>query len=107
MTQDPCPIFLVQTENGNLHAYYDEVILRAHLAENPTEKVTVFSRHYGARTGKIIYTKASCLECFDHDEKCQECCPHNEHDHGICYDCGLDRNDELCNSAHEAMEGDR
>ncbi len=29
------------------------------------------------------------------DRKCQECCPHDERDHGICLDC-----------AHEADPGE-
>lgn len=28
-----------------------------------------------------------CAVCRDADEKCQECCPHDERDHGICYVC--------------------
>lgn len=25
------------------------------------------------------------------DYECQSCCPHNEHDHYICLDCGYER----------------
>lgn len=132
------PEFFVQTENGDLHAYWDPAILRIALRENKpklynwkstgpggcdthciehpcgpcitgkhksNDWVRVFSRHHGSLTLK--YTEVSCMECFDHDEKCQECCPHDEHDHGICMSCELDRNDELCNSGHEAAEGAR
>lgn len=41
------------------------------------------------------------------DYTCQECCPHGEHDHGICLDCGKDRLDELVCAAEYAFEGDR
>ena len=41
------------------------------------------------------------------DTECQECCPHDEHDHGICMDCGLDRNDHFVGMAEAAFEGDR
>jgi Fe2+ or Zn2+ uptake regulation protein len=29
------------------------------------------------------------------DSTCQECCPHDEHDHAICIDCGYDMTDDL------------
>lgn len=32
-------------------------------------------------------TKENPCESF----VCTECCPHDEHDHGICLDCGADR----------------
>lgn len=31
--------------------------------------------------------------CYESD--CQECCGHDEHDHGICLDCGKDTNEDL------------
>lgn len=99
------PAFFVQTENGDLHAYWDPALLRISLHENKGEKVRVFSRHHGVLTLK--YTEVSCMECFDHDDKCQECCPHDEHDHGICLSCGLDRTDHFVGLAESAFEGDR
>jgi hypothetical protein len=41
------------------------------------------------------------------EETCQECCPHDDHDHGICLDCGLDRTDDLSADAEYEYEGDR
>lgn len=101
-----CPEFLVQTADGKLFAYWDPLILRISLLENKGEEVTIFSRHHGM-TGRVIYEKANCLKCFDHDEKCQECCPHSEYDHGICYDCGKDCTDDLVGGAEAHFEGDR
>ena len=49
----------------------------------------------------------NCLECNDENDSCQECCPHDETDHGECLDCGKDISDDLCNRAHEYFEGDR
>ena len=50
-----------------------------------------------------------CRACGDtaEDEKgnpCQECCSHDEHDHGICLDCGLDRSDDLAAQAEFQAE---
>lgn len=50
-----------------------------------------------------------CNECCDSGEDpkgnpCQECCPHDEHDHGICLDCGLDQSADLAARAEFMME---
>jgi len=37
----------------------------------------------------------------------QETCPHDEHDHGICLDCGKDILDDLVCAAEYATEGER
>lgn len=34
---------------------------------------------------KLCFTLDSYIGC--NDIKCQECCPHDERDHGICLDC--------------------
>lgn len=39
--------------------------------------------------------KIYCEECKDESDDCQECCPHDDHDHGICIDCGKDNYDSL------------
>ena len=49
----------------------------------------------------------NCEECNDQDDTCQECCPHDEHDHGICMDCGKDRTDVFVGAAEAHFEGDR
>lgn len=36
-----------------------------------------------------------------------EPCEHNEHDHGICLDCGKDITDNLVGAAEARFEGDR
>jgi len=36
-------------------------------------------------TGEIKYTNAKGKDCVD---TCQECCPHEDHDHFICINCG-------------------
>lgn len=41
------------------------------------------------------------------DSGCQDCCPHDEHDHGICMDCGKDRTDDLVGAAESYFEGER
>jgi hypothetical protein len=105
MTIENCPDFLVQTEDGTIHAYFDPAILRIHLKENSGDRVRVFSRHHGAMT--IKYTEVRCLECFDYDDKCQECCQHDEHDHGHCLGCGKDCTDDLVGAAEAYFEGDR
>lgn len=38
---------------------------------------------------------------------CQECCPHDEYDHGICLDCEKDCTDDLVGAAESAFEGER
>lgn len=42
-------------------------------------------------------TKIGKFECTESGEacgvyECQECCPHDERDHGICLDCEHDAN---------------
>ena len=39
--------------------------------------------------------------------ECTECCQHDEHDHGICLDCGLDRTEHFAGIAESCFEGDR
>lgn len=41
------------------------------------------------------------------NDRCQICCEHNEHDHGICLDCDADITDNLVGAAEAAYEGDR
>lgn len=45
--------------------------------------------------------------CDESDDVCEECCEHEEHDHGYCMDCGADRMDALVGAAEDAWEGDR
>ena len=40
-------------------------------------------------------------------ETCQECCPHDEFDHGICLACDKDCTDDLAGRAESYYEGDR
>lgn len=40
-------------------------------------------------------------------EKSKEECPHDEHDHGICLDCGKDIMDHLVTESEYRCEGDR
>jgi hypothetical protein len=55
-----------------------------------------------------------CQDCL-HDagqpckeEKCQECCPHDERDHGICLDCEHEEDPgEAIDRAMDYYEGDR
>lgn len=52
--------------------------------------------------------QASDKKCEGCDNtECQDCCPHDEHDHGICLDCGLDRTDHFVAMAEYLYEGDR
>lgn len=37
----------------------------------------------------------------------RDTCAHDDHDHGICIDCGLDRTDHFVSAAEYAFEGDR
>lgn len=41
------------------------------------------------------------------DEDCQICCPHDEYDHGICLDCGLDRTEDLAADAYDRAKAGR
>lgn len=41
-----------------------------------------------------------CLQC-SYDQTCQECCEHNEHDHGICIDCGKDNYENMASAAYD------
>jgi hypothetical protein len=99
------PDFLLMDGKGALHGYWDPIILRAHLKKNRDPHVRVFSRDHRALTLK--YTESSCLECFDYDDKCQECCPHDEHDHGHCLGCDKDITDDLVGAAESYFEGER
>lgn len=51
------------------------------------------------------WTNELVIDCDD--PECQECCPHDEHDHGICLDCEKDLTDDLAGAAEYAFEGDR
>lgn len=50
-----------------------------------------------------------CQDTYENDkgDPCTECCPHNEHDHGICLDCSKDLNDTHMGLAESTFEGDR
>lgn len=37
---------------------------------------------------------------------CNECCEHEELDHGVCMDCGDDQTEELMAKAYDRMKGD-
>jgi|GEM_PF-6792104 len=50
--------------------------------------------------------KFNCEECQDQDDECQTCCPHDDRDHGICFQCEHDNNDSLIDAAEYAI-GDR
>lgn len=55
---------------------------------------------------------SSCSNCgwngeYCEKEDCQECCPHDEYDHGICLGCGKDCTDDLVSAAEYRYEGDR
>jgi hypothetical protein len=32
---------------------------------------------------------------------CEACCPHDEHDHGICLDCGKDNYEDMAARAYD------
>lgn len=41
-------------------------------------------------------------ECPGCDEmECQQCCPHDERDHGICLDCGHDGYEDMAAAAYD------
>ena len=47
-------------------------------------------------------------ECPGCDETyCQDCCPHDETDHGECIDCGADRMGYLISKAESMSEDAR
>lgn len=48
---------------------------------------------------KSMMTECSNPECDE--TTCQECCPHDEHDHGICLDCGLDQSEDMAAAAYD------
>lgn len=49
----------------------------------------------------MIYCQ-TCLDDFEvNGHPCQDCCPHDEHDHGICLDCAKDLIDELSGVEYE------
>lgn len=55
------------------------------------------------RAGRLLPQKCDgSTDCGDSD--CQECCPHDEHDHGICLDCEKDILDDLIRDAEDAFE---
>lgn len=55
----------------------------------------------------VDYTKLVCSECNNENDECQECCPHDEFDHGHCLCCGKDCTDNLVGAAEAYFEGDR
>lgn len=56
----------------------------------------------------IIFKCTECdAELHYEDDVCQECCPHDEHDHGICLDCGKDNTDHFVGMAESYYEGER
>ena len=50
---------------------------------------------------KVCYKP--CWEAYSHKE-CEEECPHDEHDHGICLDCGKDIFNDLVAQAEFAAD---
>ena len=59
-------------------------------------------------TGEMTYTGTDTAgRSYRVTEACPECCEHDEHDHGICLNCGADRTDWLVGQAESAFEGDR
>lgn len=48
-------------------------------------------------------------DLLDGNGSCQVCCQHDEHDHGICLDCELDRTSDLAGEAefHAEASADR
>lgn len=68
-------------------------------------RVTLFGQQEVSMTLRSMKPVAEC-PCNE-DPECQECCPHDEHDHGICLSCGKDRTDDLVCAAEYAFEGDR
>lgn len=46
----------------------------------------------------------TCTGCDD--TTCQNCCPHDETDHGLCLDCGADRMDALILKAERFYDRD-
>jgi len=42
--------------------------------------------------------RLNMMELLDHkceQDDCQECCEHDEHEHGVCINCGKDIHDSL------------
>lgn len=65
-----------------------------------------------------VYHDGLCQECYQaacHEkeedcgvEDCQECCPHDERDHGICLDCAHEEDPGAAiDRAMDYYEGDR
>jgi hypothetical protein len=77
--------------------YMTESALGAGIPLSVIEGKTKLSDHFSR--AKI---KAECGEPVDEDE-----CPHDEHDHGYCLDCGADVMNRLISQAEYACEGDR
>lgn len=44
------------------------------------------------------------IENTKHEEEEEEECPHDEHDHGICLECGEDIHDQLIAQAEYLMD---
>ena len=63
---------------------------------NWRERQLVAERAQRERIRVAHLTSDTCEE-----DKCQECCPHDEHDHGICLDCAKDLIDELSGVEYE------
>lgn len=55
----------------------------------------------------LVYTYLNSKTLKAQLKPCTECCPHDEHDHGICLDCGLDRTDYFVGKAEDYYEGER
>jgi hypothetical protein len=50
-------------------------------------------------------------DCTEEDpcekDACSTCCPHDEHDHGTCLTCGLNRTEHYAGIAESHFEGER
>ena len=51
--------------------------------------------------------KVSKKEAHKFPEHCPVCCEHDDHDHGICLDCGEDITQRLVARAEALCEGER
>ena len=56
----------------------------------------------GTHCSKCLPCEKDGPDCGDAD--CSVHCPHDEHDHGICLDCGEDIIDRLIRDAEDAFE---
>lgn len=51
----------------------------------------------------MIFNPEECAGCEEYD--CQQCCPHDERDHGFCLDCGHEEDPgEAIDRAMDALE---